>query len=154
MAEAWSRGLTAYRNPQRPALRAKVRLVVRQDVVSDGVSEAGVPAQQLTDWLAQFYDVVTVTFADAELFDWAALPQDGRVLILASTSRLRYGKQARATWRPDLHLALWSPFQALDIDAPALVTYGFAEPALKAVTAWLIGELEANGRCPVEGFGL
>lgn len=152
MAEAWSRGLTAYRNPQRPALGAKVRLVVRQDVVSDGVSEVGVPAQQLSDWLAQFYDVVTVTFADAESFDWAALPQDGRVQILASTSRLRYGKQARATWRPDLHLALWSPFQALDIDAPALITYGFAEPALKAVTAWLIGELEANGRCPVEGF--
>ncbi|HCE07888.1 MAG TPA: beta-N-acetylhexosaminidase, partial [Oxalobacteraceae bacterium] len=70
----------------------------------------------------------------------------------ASTSRLRYGPLARATWRPDLHLALWSPFQALDIDAPALITYGFAEPALKAVTAWLIGELEATGRCPVEGF--
>ncbi len=152
MAEAWSRGLTAYRNPQRPVIGAKVRLVVRQDAVSDGVAEAGVPAQQLSDWLAHYYDVVTVTFADAESFDWAALPQDGRVLILASTSRLRYGPLARATWRPDLHLALWSPFQALDIDAPALITYGFAEPALKAVTAWLIGELEATGRCPVEGF--
>lgn len=153
MADAWCRGLSAYRNPQRPARDAKVRLVVRQDVVSDGVSEAGIPAQQLADWLARFYDVDTVTFADSETFDWSALPHDGRVVILASTSRVRYGERARATWRPDLHLALWNPFQVLDIEAPALMTYGFAAPALDAVGKWLTGELEAEGICPVAGFG-
>jgi beta-N-acetylhexosaminidase len=72
--------------------------------------------------------------------------------MLASTSRLRYGARPRATWKPDLHLALWNPYQALDIDAPALMTYGFASPALEAVSAWLAGELEAQGRCPVPGF--
>ncbi|HEU4776075.1 MAG TPA: beta-N-acetylhexosaminidase, partial [Telluria sp.] len=56
------------------------------------------------------------------------------------------------TWKPDLHLALWNPYQALDIDAPALLTYGFAAPALDAVDAWLAGSLEAQGRCPVPGF--
>jgi beta-N-acetylhexosaminidase len=152
MAEGWRRALTSRGNPQRPAPGAKVRLVVRQDVVSDGVSEAGVPAASVAEALRRLHDVELVTFADAESFDWSALPADGRYTILASTSRLRYGPRARATWHPDLHVALWNPYQALDIDAPALMTYGFAAPALEAVVAWLAGDLEAAGKCPVPGF--
>lgn len=152
MAEGWRRALSAKGAPQRPARDAKLRLVVRQDVVSDGVSEAGVPAEVVADSLRRLYDVELVTYADAEAFDWSALPQDGRYTVLASTSRLRYGERARATWRPDLHLALWNPYQALDFAAPALITYGFATPALDAVNAWLAGQLEAKGRVPVPGF--
>ncbi|UGQ47500.1 beta-N-acetylhexosaminidase [Massilia endophytica] len=152
MAEGWRRSLTARGNPQRPAKGAKLRLVARQDVVSDGVSEAGVPAAVVAATLGKLYDVELVTFADAETFDWSSLPQDGAFTVLASTSRLRYGENARKTWKPDLHLALWNPYQALDIAAPALMTYGFAAPALDAVNAWLSGALEANGRCPVPGF--
>jgi beta-N-acetylhexosaminidase len=152
MAEGWRRSLTAYGAPQRPAAGAKVRLVARQDVVSDGVSEAGVPAGVVADTLRKLYDVELVTFADADTFDWSALPQDGRFTMLASTSRLRYGQHARDTWRPDLHLALWNPYQALDIEAPALMTYGFAQPALEAVNAWLSGQLQATGNAPVPGF--
>jgi beta-N-acetylhexosaminidase len=152
MAEGWRRALTARGNPQRPAPGARVRLVARQDVVSDGVSEAGVPAAVVAASLGKLFDVELVTYADADAFDWSALPQDGRYTMLASTSRLRYGAGPRATWKPDLHLALWNPYQALDIAAPALMTYGFAAPALEAVNAWLSGELEAQGRCPVPGF--
>ena len=152
MADGWRRALTSRGNPQRPAPGARVRLVARQDVVSDGVSEAGVPAARIADMLRRLHDVDLVTFADAESFDWSALPDDGRYTILASTSRLRYGPHARATWRPDLHVELWNPYQALDIDAPALMTYGFAAPALEAVGAWLAGDLEAAGKCPVPGF--
>jgi beta-N-acetylhexosaminidase len=152
MAAAWRRALTARGAPQRPAPGSKVRLVARQDVVSDGVSEAGVPASAIAAMLATLFDVDLVTFADAETFDWRALPQDGRFTILASTSRRRYGPHARATWTPDLHLALWNPYQALDFAAPALMTYGFAAPALDAVRDWLAGNIEATGRCPVPGF--
>ncbi|THC44998.1 glycoside hydrolase family 3 protein [Massilia sp. Mn16-1_5] len=152
MARAWQRGLSSRGAVRRPSPGARVRLVARQDVVSDGVSEAGVPAAGIAASLAQLYEVELVTFADADTFDWSALPQDGRFTILASTSRRRYGAQVRATWRPDLHLALWNPYQALDIDAPALMTYGFAAPALAAVNAWLAGEIEAAGHCPVPGF--
>jgi beta-N-acetylhexosaminidase len=152
MLDAWKRGLTVRGDARRPPPGAKVRLVVRQDVVSDGVSEAGVPAAAVAAALARLYDVDSVTFADAEHFDWKLLPDDGRFTILASTSRLRYGPHARANWKPDLHLALWNPYQALDIAAPALITYGFAAPALDAVTAWLDGVIEARGRCPVPGF--
>jgi beta-N-acetylhexosaminidase len=129
-----------------------VRLVARQDVVSDGVSEAGVPASAIAAMLSALFDVDLVTFADAETFDWNALPDDGRFTILASTSRRRYGPRASACWTPDLHLALWNPYQALDFAAPALMTYGFAPPALDAVRAWLAGEIEATGHCPVPGF--
>jgi beta-N-acetylhexosaminidase len=152
MARAWRRALTTRGNPQRPTPGSKVRLVARQDVVSDGVSEAGVPAARIAASLGTLFDVELVTFADPEAFDWDALPQDGRYTLLASTSRRRYGPQARAGWRPDLHLALWNPYQALDFDAPALMTYGFAPPALEAVNAWLAGEIEAEGVCPVPGF--
>jgi beta-N-acetylhexosaminidase len=152
MARAWRQALTARGNPQRPPAGSRVRLVARQDVVSDGVSEAGVSAAGVAAMLGSLYDVDLVTFADAEAFDWDALPSDGRFTFLASTSRLRYGRRARETWRPDLHLALWNPYQALDIDTPALLTYGFAPPALDAVRAWLAGEAGAPGRAPVPGF--
>jgi len=112
------------------------------------------PAASIAAALGLLFDVDLVTFADAETFDWSALPQDGRVTILASTSRRRYGPQARAGWRPDLHLALWNPYQALDFAAPALLTYGFAPPAIDAAVAWLAGEIEATGQCPVPGFGI
>ncbi|KQQ45374.1 beta-N-acetylhexosaminidase [Duganella sp. Leaf126] len=153
MAEGWQRALTAHGQPQRPAPDARLRLVMRQDVVSDGVSEAGVPAARVAASLRRLYDVELVTYADADAFDWRTLPRDGRYTVLASTSRLRYGAHARRTWRPDLHLALWNPYQALDIAAPALLTYGFAPPALDAINAWLAGTLPAAGRAPVPGFG-
>jgi len=152
MAAAWRRALSAYGQPQRPPPGSRLRLVARQDVVSDGVSEAGVPAERIAASLRSLYEVELVTFADADSFDWAALPQDGRITVLASTSRRRYGAHARTSWKPDLHLALWNPYQALDIAAPALMTYGFAPPALEAVNAWLAGEIEAEGVCPVPGF--
>jgi beta-N-acetylhexosaminidase len=152
MATAWRRALTARGEPRRPPPGSKVRLVARQDVVSDGVSEAGVPASVIAAMLERLFDVDLVTFADAETFDWRALPLDDRFTILASTSRRRYGPHARATWTPDLHLALWNPYQALDFAAPALLTYGFAPPALEAVQSWLAGNIEAEGRCPVPGF--
>ena len=152
MARAWRRGVTAYLGPVAPAAGTPVRLVVRADVVSDGVSEAGVPAAQVAALLARHFDVATTTYTDEAAFDWDTLPADGRIVILASTSRLRYGERARSTWRPALHLAFWNPFQALDIAAPALITYGFAPPALEAASAWLAGELVPTGCCPVEGF--
>ena len=152
MAQAWRRGLTARGNPQRPAPGARLRLVARQDVVSDGVSEAGVPAAAIAASLGRLYEVELATFADPEAFDWNTLPQDGCFTVLASTSRRRYGPNARAGWKPDLHLALWNPYQALDFAAPALMTYGFAAPALEAVNAWLAGDIEAEGHCPVPGF--
>ncbi|MFL6708326.1 MAG: glycoside hydrolase family 3 N-terminal domain-containing protein [Massilia sp.] len=152
MLEGWQRALSARGAVARPPAGAKLRLVMRQDRVSDGVSEPGVSAQALSQSLRRLYEVDLLTYADAESFDWATLPQDGRFTVLASTSRLRYGPHARESFKPDLHLALWNPYQALDIAAPALITYGFAAPALDAVNDWLAGTIEARGAAPVPGF--
>jgi beta-N-acetylhexosaminidase len=49
----------------------------------------------------------------------------------------------------DLHLAIWNPFQVMDIRAPAIVTWGYADGALVALKAWLQGEATAPGLAPV-----
>ncbi|WP_061945944.1 beta-N-acetylhexosaminidase [Collimonas pratensis] len=149
MAAAWRRGLTVSGNPQPLADGAKVRLLACANAAGDGVSEAGLPASAVAAMLARRYDLELVTFDDAESFDWSTLPADGRTVILASTTRARYGARARQSWRPDLHLALWNPFQTLDIAAPALISYGFADPALDAVADWLAGTQAAEGRIPL-----
>ncbi len=158
MQAAWQRGLSIYHDPQTaqepspPTPGSRVRLIIRADVVSDGVSEAGIPADQVAAMLGKLYDVEVCRFNDAEHFDWASLPKDGRVNILASTVRLRYPEKVRQQWHPDLHLVLWNPFQCLDIAAPALITYGFAQPAMTALSNWLAGKVKATGVIPVQGF--
>jgi hypothetical protein len=82
-------------DPQPPAKGSRVRLVIRADAVSDGVSESGIRADKVATMLADLYDVETVTFSDAQHFDWHSLPQDDRFVILASTVRIRYGESAR-----------------------------------------------------------
>jgi beta-N-acetylhexosaminidase len=152
MVNAWQRGLTPHDAPQAPAAGSKVRLVISADVVSDGVSEAGVRAEKVAAMLALNYDVEVTTFASESEFDWNSLPDDGRFVILASTIRLRYSERTRNTWKPDLHLVLWNPFMALDIAAPALITYGSATPALQAVADWCAGKVSADGKMPVATF--
>jgi hypothetical protein len=79
MARAWRRGLTVRGAATRPAAGSPVRLVVRQDAVSDGVSEAGVPAAALAASLARVYEVDTVTLPTPNA-DWSTLPADGQPL--------------------------------------------------------------------------
>lgn len=152
MLNAWQRGLTAHLSPKAPAFGSKVRLVISADVVSDGVSEAGVNAEKVAAMLRTVYDVEVSTFDKESEFDWSSLPVDGRFVVLASTIRLRYSEHARNTWKPDLHLVLWNPFQTLDIAAPALITYGSATPALQAAADWFSGKVSADGVMPVATF--
>jgi beta-N-acetylhexosaminidase len=65
---------------------------------------------------------------DIATLDWASVPQDGRLNVLVSTRRARYGAAAQG-WKPDLHIALWNPYQALDVAGPTLLSWGFAPGA-------------------------
>jgi hypothetical protein len=65
---------------------------------------------------------------DIATLDWASVPQDGRLNVLVSTRRARYG--AGPGLAPDLHIALWNPYQALDVAGPTLLSWGFAPGAL------------------------
>ena len=75
-----------------------------------------------------------------------AIPyEDPKVADGTPEEAARYDERAR-DWRPDLHLVLWNPYQALDVDAPALLSYGYAGGALAAVRDWLRGAAPAPGR--------
>jgi beta-N-acetylhexosaminidase len=148
MRRAWSLGLTAVGAARAPALDQPLRVFTQRSVPSDGVSEAGVPAEQVQSLFAGFRSVEFVLLDDLRELDASAMRSDGRFNVLASNHRLRYGPRA-AAWRPDLHLAIWNPFQVLDVPAPAVVTWGYADGALAALRAWLEGRTQAHGHAPV-----
>jgi beta-N-acetylhexosaminidase len=152
MRAAWARGLTAYdgagKRAQPPSVRTPLRVVTQDSVDCDGVSEAGLPAERIETLFHAFDDVRFVRVADLRAIDGATFPQDGRFNILVSNHRMRFGAAAAAA-RPDLHVALWNPFQLFDIAAPSLVTWGYGDGAMEAVQAWLEGRAQATAQSPV-----
>ncbi len=151
MREAWARGMTLYREPRFPAPGSEVTLVAAPRVPGDKVSEAGVNGEEIARALSGVYTVRPLLTARPAELDWAALRAAGHPIILASAGRHRDAALART--RPDLHLALWNPYAALDVDAPALISYGYRPEALSAVARCLAGDLKATGRLPVPFTG-
>ncbi|MFD1730291.1 hypothetical protein ACFSC4_02915 [Deinococcus malanensis] len=148
LGEAWARGLTAYGNPKAPARGSRVLLVAHRTPERENVSEAAADAETLARELGAVYEVELAPFQSPDELDWTALRARGLPVILATTARHRHAALRDA--RPDLHLALYNPYAVLDVDAPAIVTYGFRPEARAAVLAWLLGELTPAGRLPFQ----
>jgi beta-N-acetylhexosaminidase len=148
MRATWARSLAAFGGATPPARGAPIRVITQDRVDTDGVSEAGLAAGEVAALLQAHTDVQVLRVPDLSGFDPGTLPRDGRFTILVSNHRKRYAGAA-VGWRPDLHLALWNPFQVADIAAPAVVTWGYADGALAALRAWLIGQAVATGVAPV-----
>ncbi|MEJ5999546.1 beta-N-acetylhexosaminidase [Paucibacter soli] len=148
MRRAWARGLTLLRGAEAPSLQAPLRVYVQGQVPTDGVSEAGPTGAQVAALFDGFADAEVLVLPDIAALDWAQVPKDGRKTIVASTQRARYEAQAQA-WRPDLHLVLWNPFQALDVPAPTVITWGYADGALEGLKQWLEGRAPSTARSPV-----
>jgi beta-N-acetylhexosaminidase len=148
MRNAWACALTAIGAPRAPRLAQPLRVVTQRSVPGDGVSEAGPSGEQVAALFAGFNDVQLVQLDDLVQFEGETAAHDGRRTVLVSNHRGRYTPASRG-WRPDLHLALWNPFQVLDIAAPAVVTWGYADGALDGLRAWLEGRAELPGRSPV-----
>ncbi len=148
MRAAWARGLTAIGAATPPGLATPLRVVTQDRVDTDGVSEAGLAADDVASLFAGHADVELLRVPDLPHLEPTTLPRDGRFTVLASNHRKRYAG-AMVGWRPDLHLALWNPFQVADIAAPAVVTWGYADGALAALRAWLEGRAAATGVAPV-----
>ncbi len=149
MHEGWARGLCTLRGAQPPARQTPIRLICQASVASDGVSEAGASVEQVQALFAGYFDdVQLLRLHDLRALSAADVPQDARLNVLVSNHRGRFGAAARLA-RPDLHLALWNPFQVLDIAAPAVISWGYADGALQALARWLRGDLEAAARPPV-----
>lgn len=148
MRTGWARGLTAFGHARAPAHDTTLRVITQRSVDCDGVSEAGVEAEQVLKLFADFPHVQLLALDDLRQLDATVPPRDGKFNVLVSNHRKRY-LPAASTAPVDLHLALWNPFQVLDITAPAVVTWGYADGALAALREWLAGRAAAPGRSPV-----
>ena len=148
MRRAWAAGLTTLGAAKPPRHDQPIRVLTQKSVPCDGVSEAGPTSEDVKSLFSNFSKVEIVALDDLQALDWSGLPKDGHLTVLASNHRDRYAPRA-AAWTPDLHLVLWNPFQALDITAPAVVTWGYADGALAALRTWLEGRGQAPGRAPV-----
>jgi beta-N-acetylhexosaminidase len=148
MRRAWARSLTALGGAKPPPLDQPLRIVTQRDVPGDGISEPGLSGDRVAMLFKRFETVDVMQVDDLCALDWSTVARDRRTTVLASNARARYGKHARA-WRPELHLVLWNPFQALDVAAPTIVTWGYANGAVDALRAWLEGRGDAPGRAPV-----
>ncbi|MBL8334875.1 MAG: beta-N-acetylhexosaminidase, partial [Rubrivivax sp.] len=149
MDGGWRRALCALGGARPPAPGTPLRVVTQARVPTDGVSEAGVGADAVRALFAGFVDVQFDEVDDlAGIAPDRLQARDGRRVVLVSTPRERY-RAAAAPRRPDLHLALWNPFHAMDIAAPALVTWGHAPGALAAARSWLHGQATATATAPV-----
>lgn len=149
MRDIWARGLTALRGASAPDRAAPLRVICQASVASDGVSEAGASVAQVAALFeGWFSDVEFLHLPNLRAISAADIPLDGRINVLVSNQRGRYQASAGSA-RPDLHLAIWNPFQVLDIAAPAVVSWGYADGALDALRHWLRGELQATAQPPV-----
>jgi beta-N-acetylhexosaminidase len=147
MRSGHARALTALGGARPPARDASLRVVTQARVPSDGVSEAGPSATLVRALFGSFNDVEFVELANLAAIGPEALASGSRQVVLASNIRARYAQGGRL--RADLHLALWNPFQALDVDAPSVITWGYSSGALEALRAWIDGRADAPGRAPV-----
>jgi beta-N-acetylhexosaminidase len=149
MRRAWEAGLTGLGNPLPPRRDRPLRVVTQGAVPSDGVSEAGPSSRDVAALFDGFPSVEWVVVEDLARMSWSSLPSDGRDTVLVSNIHDRY-LGAPVDRRPTLHLAIWNPYHALDAAAPAVLTWGYAPPALAALAAWLRGEATLQGRMPVD----
>jgi len=150
---AWARGLTAIGDPRPPSAEDCLRVVAVERPQGDGVSEAGASGAELAGLLGRYWQVKNTFVGERDEVPYLHFARDGCYRVLISNSRGRYPAHKEWRWRPDLHIVLWNPYTAADVNAPALISYGFKPEALEAVLAWMRGEADAPGRLPVPSLG-
>lgn len=100
-------------------------MICQKRVDSDGVSEEGVNILQIQHLFVGFKDVESLCGKLTQL-DWQKIPQDTRKNILISNHSKHYGEVSQF-WNPHLHIVLWNPYQSMDVSAPSLITWGYAD---------------------------
>jgi len=148
MLRAWAAGLTTLDGAVPPRIDQPLRVITQRSVPGDGISEPGPSGERVAKLFERFSAAEVVQVDDLFQPEASPDPRDRRLTILASNIRPRY-RESTAHWRPDLHLILWNPFQALDFRVPSVITWGYGEGALSALRAWLEGRAAAPGRAPV-----
>ncbi|MDZ7703562.1 MAG: beta-N-acetylhexosaminidase [Trueperaceae bacterium] len=106
-------------------------------------------------------DIVNIRTADIQhendRADHLAPFRHSDATLLVSVARIRLDP-SRTAFVHDLarvapcfiHLALWNPYQLIDLPKPALVTFGFRPASLRAAVTILCGDASPGGRLPFE----
>ncbi|GEM47583.1 beta-N-acetylhexosaminidase [Deinococcus cellulosilyticus] len=161
MLTASRQALTEYHIEELPAPDTRILLLAPDKLSVGGAYEDTLSPEHLQERLQEVYSEVkllTYTQQDPlkalpELF--AAL-QDAHHVVLGGLARELFNEQElqliseiQSQGVPILHLALWNPYQVMQLDLPALITYGFRHNALQALTETLQGKSPA-GKLPVQ----
>ncbi len=143
LKHAWQQGIVAYNNPKPPTIGSRVTVVAADEVPGEYVSELGISGSNLVAALSSAYQVSPIYYQqDNPLAILEAVQNATTPIIFASTTRKRLTEEVKALARaakPDLHLALWNPYNVLDVPAPAIVTFGYRTEAIQALLEVLKG---------------
>ena len=123
------------------------------------------PTERLTDMLkARGFEVNHVFYERAEpsssreAATSAASHHDVTLFISTSRTRMEPGEvdladaaaqSAGEHARNFVHITLWNPYHVTDLPGPALVSFGFREGSLEAVTDILTKRYDAQGHAPI-----
>lgn len=141
---------------------SSVALVSAAGTVGGAASDrVGTPAEALSGVLEARGLRVRRVFYDREALDGdgglelmaEASAADATLFVSASRTRMaeaevRLARAVAAGARRFIHLALWNPYHVQDLPGPALLSFGFRAPSLRAAAEVLLGA-SATGRLPV-----
>ncbi|HEX7022947.1 MAG TPA: glycoside hydrolase family 3 N-terminal domain-containing protein, partial [Trueperaceae bacterium] len=161
LAEAARRGLVSLGGFRPLPPGARLVLVAARSVAASAASQTTIaPAQDLARALEAQGFAVTEALYDRQAPEQdraaaLALARDADAALFVSAGRTRMheaetdlARAVAATTAHFVHVALWNPYQVLDVPGPALVSFGFRPASLRAVAAALAGEA-VTGVAPV-----
>jgi beta-N-acetylhexosaminidase len=143
MQAAWQRGIVAHGNPTLPRLGSSLALLVADEVSRENVSDLGIGGSNLAAALGEVYNITPILYDHKNPLGVLEMVQNTQLpVVFASTVRKRLSPEVKTlvqAAKPVLHLALWNAYNVLDVDAPALLTFGYRPEAIAALLEVLRG---------------
>ncbi|HEU4742734.1 MAG TPA: glycoside hydrolase family 3 N-terminal domain-containing protein [Meiothermus sp.] len=160
MQSAARQSITAIGEVRLPRPSDQILLLAPQSARVGAVYEEESTAERLLRYLrAEFPRLSLLTYPPAARSVQTRVIQEAHAadfILMATTSRTELHPEevelARTIFglgKPALHLGLWNPYHARTLGYPALLTYGFRDPSLIALSEVLAGG-QATGRLPVQ----
>ena len=166
LARAAQQAIVAYGTFPNLAAGSRLCVIAAERVVANAASDMrNIPVHSLVDKLRAAGFVCDFLSYGREQPNIAALqaqlPLDSTSsLLFVSSSRLRMAAAEKA-WLQHiiqhsqqhgqqlLHIALWNPYHVADVDAPALISFGFRPASLEAIVQVLQGNAQPSAQSPI-----